>query len=869
MKSWYEFGYNGFPTGEQRRRFYRQRDDPCDSEEERDYDDETNDRPIFYYPLRESEEGSRSSYGSAFSSSASSHTFCEEEEVCTGTVGGNGSHGIRAATADAPRRLRRRSRRAAQKQTSTRCLLHSTLYEDMPAWYGATAVTLVTVADDSVPTAGMLTIQHGGAPCASPFSISNHVSLWQWTTSSSTRLDTFARDEAAGTLRCVRVRDDASLLSRLRWDRLHPTLRRTHSSAAARPPARIGHCAASLATMDSSLLKFFLTDQRASITDRTNTATLSVDQHSTSSTVDVIPELLVDEDVEVWGSLVLGGATQLLDTTSNHSVSCNRHNGGSSFSLSARDSEEGLCDVAAPVNAPNLDGATVPHSSVLSHPALCVTLLLRKGGPEAVGPALRHHTLFFPLDAAFMSVVAPRTFATLTPWVDPSTEATATRTFAYIGGTENGRDPLAFLELEMFRVHLETWSWSCSPVTTYGAKPTPRFGHSANMVSEDHCLLMFGGLGVGHVYLNDLHVLDVRTRVWREVFLPLGLEVPRRAFHMSAVLTDTAATQTVGRRNPPSASSSLPHLSPCTAQEGTALRPNDDSWCSPGGFDLGREGAPDGDVREKGDISDDVNDEEGDVWSSSVTTAQSRCTIVFLGGENEGGKPVTASWACALRDSRWQRLSFPLRLLPHFFHVARSNAGDGARDAQFTRRQLSRSEFRAAVESLAERTAHSWTAATNSGLSSKSLDDTYVAACHGSLAQLLHCPPSAQGAERLLIVGGSRGPPVGVVTQIETINVSLNNTASLWLLAAQQQGSLSVALQQRVSHLSRFFFHSNGALVRAVDSVLHTGSGDTEKRRRPLSEADARSDRLVSESVLDGQLTEWMRLARKRLRDAE
>lgn len=34
MKRWYEYGYEGFPSGERRRRFFRQRDDPCDSQED-------------------------------------------------------------------------------------------------------------------------------------------------------------------------------------------------------------------------------------------------------------------------------------------------------------------------------------------------------------------------------------------------------------------------------------------------------------------------------------------------------------------------------------------------------------------------------------------------------------------------------------------------------------------------------------------------------------------------------------------------------------------------------------------------------------------------------------------------------------------
>lgn len=39
MHHWYEYGYEGFPSGERRRRFFRQRDDPCDSQEDLSGDD--------------------------------------------------------------------------------------------------------------------------------------------------------------------------------------------------------------------------------------------------------------------------------------------------------------------------------------------------------------------------------------------------------------------------------------------------------------------------------------------------------------------------------------------------------------------------------------------------------------------------------------------------------------------------------------------------------------------------------------------------------------------------------------------------------------------------------------------------------------
>lgn len=880
MRSWYEFGYNGFPTGEQRRRFYRQRDDPCDSEEERDYDDETNDRPIFYYPLRASEEGSRSSYDSAFSSVSS----CASEAEAEAEAGNNANADGHASQLRC--RRGRRSRRTTQTEASERCVLHSTLYEDTPAWYGATAVALAAPPSIGAAAGDVFTLQHGGAPCASPFAISNQASVWRWSPSGSV-----ARDEAPGTLRCTRVRDDATLLSRLRWDRLHPTLRLAHSAAARSPPPRIGHCAVSLATLDSSLLQYFLTDHRIAERAASASSDVSTGRHSLASTGgEVASGLLTDDSVEVYGSLVLGGTSQLLHASGGgFSYGCQ-----SSASLPrAHESSETLQDTfggvfasassptAALSQEPSLDGVVVPHTAALSHPTLCITLLQRVEAQvelqaaEAGRVPPRQYTVFFPLDTLSMSIAAPRAFATLTPWSDESAEAAAVRCFAYIGGTENGRDPPAALELEVFRLHLETWAWSCNPVTTYGAKPTPRFGHSANMVDEDKCLLIFGGVGAGHVYLNDLHVLDVRTLVWREVFLPFSLEVPRRAFHMSTVLT-RPLTVAERRENTP-VSSIRPPLSAFTAQARAALQRGDLLGGSAEYLDTFLDGdgrirsdATDcGEVGTAGDAADDVDD----VWSTSVTTARSRCTILFLGGENDGGRAVAASWACALCNGKWQRLSFPFRTLAPFFHVGRSAAGGGT-EVQHVRRQLPRREFRTTVESLVERSARTNTAASGSTVPPTLPDDSYVAACHGSLAQLLLFPrTAAEDAERLVLVGGSRGPPVSVATQLEVINASLKNSASLWLLAAHQQCSLFAAVQQRVPLLPHFFFRSGGALAQAVISAFQpdgaAAPASTERQRRPLSEADIRANRLISESVLDGQLSEWLRLARKRLRESE
>lgn len=867
MQGWYEFGFSGFPSGEQRRRFYRQRDDPCDSEEDGDYDDENTDRPVIHYPLRMSEEGSRSPSDSAWSSDASSAsdapalTSADSASFCASQVGRR------------HRRSGRRARRAVGEEDATlRCVLRSTLNEDMPAWYGATAVTLAT-ACGTLPAADFLSLQHGGAPCASPFSISAQASLWHWTAvgaaAAALPSSSAARDEATGSLRCRRVPDDPSLLSRLCWERLHPALRLARGSATP-PPPRIGHCAAALTNIDSTLLRFFLTDQHSG--DHATSTTMSgssVTRSSSSTGIRTTASapttgLLLDSDVHICASLVLGGASQLVNAS-----------GSDPFSLSPglRDGRGGHhhrdhpATTSATRGQPNLDNVSLPRAGLLSHPALCLTLWTKAGTAESgdgksAAAALRHHSFFLPLDTPSMSIIAARAFASLTPWVDPSASAAAACAFAYLGGTDNGRDPLSFLELEIFSLHLDTWTWSCTPATTYGAKPAPRFGHSASMVDNDSdhhdegYLLLFGGIGSGRAYLCDLHVLDVRTRVWREVFMPSGLGISRRAFHMTAVLKSSSGMGGRGNETMVAASTVQPQLSTFAVQSRLALQQQHDEEGQAVFFDAS--------ARADGEEAQDEGDSA--VWSSSVTTARSCSTLVVLGGECNG-RPVATSWACTLCSGKWRRLSFPLRTLPHFFHVtAPSTEGGGSAEAWRVRRQLPRAEFRAAVGSMVERTAESIAAEPSSvapPISGSTPEDAYMAACHGSLAQLLVC----QGSRRCVLVGGSRGPPVSIATQVEVMGSTLKDTTSLWLLAAQLHGPMSDDVLRRVPNLQRFFFHRSGVLSRAVGSLLQPSDALSEQRRRPLSEADVRSDRLVSESVLDGQLTEWTRLARKRLRD--
>lgn len=843
MRSWYEFGYNGFPSGEQRRRFYRQRDDPCDSEEERDYDDETNDRPIFYYPLRPSEEGSRSSYsGSESPASSESDTHSEFANL-------KGEYQPLHARSYRPRGARRprTSRRGPHEEPLLRCLLHSTLYEDMPSWYGSSSVVLAPLS----PAAGeVFTLQHGGAACATPFGVSGQFSVWRWRTAS---VPTSAA--ARGThVACIRVAEDLSLPSLLCWDALHPTLRLS-SSPAVRARPRIGHCAVALAPLDAPLLQYFLTDHRQGhaprVPGRPGAGAGRGDDPGRDGTAGL---LAGDVPVQLHVSLVVGGASRLIDMSSAQSSGYVGHGVWSENDATA-------------LRGPNLDRVAIGAAHILSHPVLCLTLI----ADAASQP--RQHTLYFPLDTPAMSALAPRAFATLTAWPDAATDASAVCSFAYLGGTDNARDPLAFFEVEVFRLRLDTWTWSSNPVTTYGAKPAPRFGHSASLASEDACLLLFGGVAAGHVYLNDLHVLDLRTRVWREVFIPFGTDVPRRAFFTASVMTLAEVAGCELGRGSSGGGEFAERVAAMMARNADHLD-TAAPWCSSSAAEAGAETA-------RAALAAPVAEgDDGEVWSASITSAKSCGALVLVGGECEG-RPVASAWSCALRNGSWRCLSFPLRGAADFVHVARASAPSPAAGAplpQHVGRLPSRTDFQTALRAMEERAracdsgggSSARHSATRTTATSTSVTEPYIAACHGSLPHALLLPRAATSqAERLVLVGGSRGPPVSVATEVSLMGTSLQETAALWLLASHQQQSLTATKPlSQIPHLHTFFFRGSAALAHAAQSALWPSSGKVDSPATATAE-EARASRAVCESVLDGQLTEWTRLARKRLREGE
>jgi N-acetylneuraminic acid mutarotase len=60
-----------------------------------------------------------------------------------------------------------------------------------------------------------------------------------------------------------------------------------------------------------------------------------------------------------------------------------------------------------------------------------------------------------------------------------------------------------------------------------GTPPSPRESHTATLVGNER-LVIFGGSGEGDAnYLNDLHILDLRTMRWSSIEVNGDLPVPR------------------------------------------------------------------------------------------------------------------------------------------------------------------------------------------------------------------------------------------------------------------------------------------------------------------------------------------------------
>lgn len=68
-----------------------------------------------------------------------------------------------------------------------------------------------------------------------------------------------------------------------------------------------------------------------------------------------------------------------------------------------------------------------------------------------------------------------------------------------------------------------------------GNPPSPRESHTATLVGDDK-LVIFGGSGEGESnYLNDLHILDLKSMVWMNIEVKGDIPVPRDSHSATAV----------------------------------------------------------------------------------------------------------------------------------------------------------------------------------------------------------------------------------------------------------------------------------------------------------------------------------------------
>ncbi|CUG36788.1 Hypothetical protein, putative [Bodo saltans] len=115
--------------------------------------------------------------------------------------------------------------------------------------------------------------------------------------------------------------------------------------------------------------------------------------------------------------------------------------------------------------------------------------------------------------------------------------------FLVFGGTEDGTTPLddgGSGGVLLLSIDTTERTFSLEPFSTLGAPPHPRFGHTMTMVdghssSDDthHAYVLHGGVGYMGIVFSDVHLLDGASRVWREIIVPVGDAVIARprAFH--------------------------------------------------------------------------------------------------------------------------------------------------------------------------------------------------------------------------------------------------------------------------------------------------------------------------------------------------
>eukprot|EP00796_Vickermania_ingenoplastis_P004703 gene4703-3396_t len=551
------------------------------------------------------------------------------------------------------------------------------------------------------------------------FSITSVSAQYRTTTLRTPPRSTAATEPAIEALGEVAVRCEplpvcptSTLAAIASWPRLHPALRAANPllGATDAAPPRVGHCAVAL-PLSTAEAAVFLTAPRVQAApepgsldreegDRSPPPPLASFLSSASDTVRRTHLLL---------SLVVGGTAALINERQER------------------------------VGTPTLQNCRF-GGQVMSMPALCVTVVVETRGvgssrpPTGHGPEnhqLSQQQLYFPLLSTpdLLSTLDGSVFATLTPWRGGRSDSTFTAasssfpspsvlSFLLLGGTNNGWRPLPFSIGTIVDLDLRTWTWSARELTTYGAEPPARFGHSASVLPTDaaiaqwersstpaatamgvtgaaslsflsscggnhRCMLggachgknsapsaagdlilVFGGIGVELEYLHDAYVLHASTHVWREILLPLSpltalRHSPRgRAFHSAVVVCPTPQHAATASRAAP-------------AEKGNSLeegeRPSNfhlyleefvsrcDGECADGC-------SPPRTAKETAALPSGPQLEETG-GTSGPTNRQAAALgsgeLVILGGEGSRGVEDTV-WSLDLRTRIWRQWEFPI-----------------------------------------------------------------------------------------------------------------------------------------------------------------------------------------------------------------
>ncbi|KAF8820743.1 putative Tip elongation aberrant protein 1 [Cardiosporidium cionae] len=108
------------------------------------------------------------------------------------------------------------------------------------------------------------------------------------------------------------------------------------------------------------------------------------------------------------------------------------------------------------------------------------------------------------------------------------------------GGTTTARE---LDDLYEYNTSMHTWN----RINAAGAVPAPRYGHSADVI--DDRMILFGGFGDCHTFLNDIHELSFTKMAWTEV-INKGKISPSPRFRHSTVALDGYLYLFGGKGNP-------------------------------------------------------------------------------------------------------------------------------------------------------------------------------------------------------------------------------------------------------------------------------------------------------------------------------